>query len=58
MSKAYVVDKNLGQSLLLEEGDLPQKNADGESAVVRSDEQKYLFDVHEWLLVPELLAGR
>ena len=25
MSEAYVVDKNLGQPLLLEEGDLPQK---------------------------------
>ena len=39
MSEAYVVDKNLGQPLLLEEGDLPQKNADGEPVVALTDEQ-------------------
>ncbi len=56
MSEAYVVDKNLGQPLLLEEGDLPQKNADGEPVVELTDEQKYLFDVRGWLLVPGVLA--
>ena len=56
MSEAYVVDKNLGQPLLLEEGDLPQKNADGEPVVALTDEQKYLFDVRGWLLVPGVLA--
>ena len=56
MSEAYVVDKNLGQPLLLEEGDLPQKNADGEPVVALTDEQKYLFDVCGWLLVPGVLA--
>ena len=56
MSEAYVVDKNLGQPLLLEEGDLPQKNADGSSVVALTDEQKYLFDVRGWLLVPGVLA--
>ena len=30
MTEAYVVDKNLGQPLLVEEGDLPTHNADGE----------------------------
>ena len=54
--EAYVVDKNLGQPLLLEEGDLPQKNADGEPVVALTDEQKYLFDVRGWLLVPGVLA--
>ena len=57
MSEAYVVDKNLGQPLLVEEGDLPQKNADGEPVVELTDEQKYLFDVRGWLLVPGVLAG-
>ena len=56
MSEAYVVDKNLGQPLLLEEGDLPQKNSAGEPVVELTDEQKYLFDVRGWLLVPGVLA--
>ena len=45
-----------GQPLLLEDGDLPQHNADGEPVVELTDEQKYLFDVRGWLLVPGVLA--
>ena len=55
MSEAYVVDKNLGQKLHLEEGDLPQHNADGEPVVELTQEQKYLFDTRGWLLVPGVL---
>ena len=56
MSEAYVVDKNLGQRMEVEEGDLPQVNADGEPVVELTQEQKYLFDTRGWLLVPGLLA--
>ena len=56
MTEAYVVDKNLGQPLLVEEGDLPQHNADGEPVVELTDEQKYLFDVRGWLLMPGVLT--
>ena len=38
MTEAYVVDKNLGQPLVVEEGDLPQRNADGEPVVELTDE--------------------
>ncbi|MEE3259816.1 MAG: phytanoyl-CoA dioxygenase family protein [Candidatus Latescibacterota bacterium] len=56
MSEAYVVDKNLGQRMEVEEGDLPQVNADGEPVVELTQEQKYLFDTRGWLLVPGVLA--
>ena len=56
MTEAYVVDKNLGQPLRVEEGDLPAHNADGEPVVELTDEQKYLFDVRGWLLVPGVLS--
>ena len=36
MTEAYVVDKNLGQPLVVEEGDLPRYDADGEP-VIRAD---------------------
>jgi len=55
MNDAYVVDKNLGKKLELEEGDLPRKNADGDPVVELTQEQKYLFDTKGWLLVPGLL---
>ncbi len=51
----YVVDKNLGQKLVLSDGDLPTVNADGESVVELTQEQKYLFDTRGWLLMPGVL---
>jgi hypothetical protein len=53
---AYVVDKNLGQKLVLYDGDLPRTNADGEVVVEPTQEQKYLFDTRGWLLLPGVLA--
>lgn len=58
MNQAYVVDKNLGQQLIVEEGDLPQQNADGEPVIELTQEQKYLFDTRGWLLVPGVLDER
>ena len=51
----FVVDKNLGRKLVLEPGDLPETNADGDPVVEPTQEQKYLFDTRGWLLVPGLL---
>ena len=53
----FVVDKNLGEKLHLEPGDLPATNADGEPVVELTQEQKYLFDTRGWLLVPGLIEG-
>jgi hypothetical protein len=53
---AYVVDKNLGQKLILSEGDLPTVNADGEAVIEPTQEQKYLFDTRGWLLLPGVLS--
>ena len=35
---------------------LPTVNADGRPVVEMSDEQKYLFDIKGWLLLPGLLS--
>ena len=43
MNDAYVVDKNLGCKLEIQDGDLPKRNADGETVIDLSDEQKYLI---------------
>ena len=34
---------------------LPKKNADGECIVPMTEEQKYVFDLKGWLLIPGLL---
>ena len=52
----FVVDKNLGQKLILAEDDFPSVNADGEPVVELTQEQKYLFDTRGWLLLPGVLA--
>ena len=51
----YVVDKNLGEKLVVGENDLPLRNADGLEVVELTQEQKYLFDTRGWLLVPAVL---
>ncbi len=56
MNDAYVVDKNLGCKLEIQDGDLPLRNADGETVINLSDEQKYLFDTRGWLLIPNAIS--
>jgi len=53
----FIVDKNLGQNMVVEPEDLTQTNADGEPAIAPTDEQKYLFDARGWLLLPGVLSG-
>lgn len=56
MNEPYVVDKNLGQPMVVSQGDLPTINSDGEAVVEPTDEHKYLFDTRGWLLLPGVLG--
>lgn len=52
----FVVDKNLGVKMQVGPGDLPRTNADGDPVVQLTPEQKYLFDVKGWLMIPGVLG--
>lgn len=54
---AYVIDKNLGARWNEAEADLPRENSEGLPVVHPTDEQKYLFDLRGWLLIPGVLSG-
>lgn len=56
-NQAFVIDKNLGSRLIEAESDMPVANSDGLPVVSLTDEQKYLFDMRGWLLVPGVLSG-
>ena len=56
-TKPFIVDKNLGAALDIENAGLPQTTSDGTPVVSPTQEQKYLFDMRGWLLVPGVLAG-
>ncbi len=56
-AKPFIVDKNLGAALDLENASLPETTSDGTPVVPPTQEQKYLFDMHGWLLVPGVLSG-
>ncbi|MBV7335462.1 hypothetical protein KFU94_45915 [Chloroflexi bacterium TSY] len=51
----FIVDKNLGASVNLSELDLPRTNSEGLPVVELTQEQKYLFDMRGWLLIPGVL---
>jgi hypothetical protein len=53
---AFIIDKNLGAKLNEETVVLPTKNSDGLPVVQPTDEQKYLFDMRGWLLIPGVLS--
>ena len=52
----FIIDKNLGANVDLAALDLPQKNADGKPVIPLTAEQKYLFDMRGWLLIPNALT--
>lgn len=56
-SAAFVIDKNLGAKLNEADADLPTANSTGLAVVKPSDEQKYLFDMRGWLLLPGVLSA-
>ena len=57
MSAPFIVSKNLGKRFDIENADFPVTNADGKPVVPLTDEQKYLFDMRGWLLVPGVLTA-
>ncbi len=56
-TKPFIVDKNLGAALDIDNAALPQTTSDGTPVVPPTQEQKYLFDMRGWLLVPGVLVG-
>ena len=56
-NQAFVIDKNLGARWNEEDADLPRTNSAGIPAISPSDEQKYLFDMRGWLLLPGVLSA-
>ncbi len=54
-TRPYIMDKNLGSAVDLDKIDLPKTNADGEPVVEPTQEQKYVFDLRGWLLIPGVL---
>ena len=56
-AKPFIVDKNLGAALDIENTSLPDTTSDGTAVVPPTQEQKYLFDMRGWLLVPGVLKG-
>ena len=53
----FIVSKNLGKRFDIESADFPVTNADGKPVVPLTDEQKYLFDMRGWLLIPGVLTA-
>ena len=56
-TKPFIVDKNLGAALDIDNAALPQTTSDGMPVVPPTQEQKYLFDMRGWLLAPGVLSG-
>ena len=56
-TKPFIVDKNLGSALDVDNTELTKATSDGTPVVTPTQEQKYLFDMRGWLLVPGVLSG-
>ena len=56
-TKPFIVDKNLGAALDIDNAQLTETTSDGTPVVEPTQEQKYLFDMRGWLLVPGVLSG-
>ncbi len=54
----FVIDKNLGARWNEEGADFPTTNSDGLPVINPTDEQKYLFDMRGWILVPGVLSEK
>lgn len=56
-TKPFIVDKNLGAALDEDNAEFPQTTSDGTPVVVPTQEQKYLFDMRGWIMMPGVLKG-
>ncbi|MCB0096634.1 MAG: hypothetical protein KDE46_12975, partial [Caldilineaceae bacterium] len=57
ITRPYIMDKSMGAALDLDAVDLPRTNADGLPVIELTQEQKYLFDLRGWLLIPGVLSA-
>ena len=55
-TRPYIMDKSMGAAVDLDAIDLPKTNADGLPVIELTQEQKYLFDLRGWLLIPGVLS--
>lgn len=53
----YIFAHSLGKQLDMSEQEFPSANADGLAVVDLTQEQKYLFDMRGWLLIPGVLGA-
>lgn len=56
-TRPYIMDKNMGKAVDLDKIELPTTNADGKPVIALTAEQKYLFDLRGWLLIPGVLSA-
>lgn len=56
VARPYIMDKNMGAAVDLDKMSFPKTNADGKPIVELTQEQKYLFDLRGWLLIPGVLS--
>jgi hypothetical protein len=57
ITRPYIMDKNMGAAVDLDAVEMPTTNADGKPVIELTQEQKYLFDLHGWLLIPGVLKA-
>ncbi len=55
-TKPFIIDKNLGSALDVDKTELTAITSNGAAVVPPTQEQKYLFDMRGWLLVPGVLS--
>ena len=57
IAEPLLFDKDLGRPLPPQETALPSMNADNSPIIALSQEQKYIFDMRGWLLMPGVLGA-
>ena len=57
IAKPLLFDKDLGRPLPPQDAVLPSTNADNSPITALSQEQKYIFDMRGWLLIPGVLGA-
>jgi len=56
-TRPYIMDKNMGAAVNLDAVEMPTVNGDGLPVIELTQEQKYLFDLRGWLLIPGVLSA-
>lgn len=56
ITRPYIMDKNMGAAVDLDKINLTATNSDGLPVIELTQEQKYLFDLRGWLLIPSVLS--